>query len=231
MRSRNGAAQWPDAQHDGHAAHAAPWPVRDDQIGHIFRSMRGALKVPRETLARRLAVSPATLDDFEAGALHLLPPWKETTRIVNGYCELLRLDPQPILWRLQTQLLAAASQPPPRTGAPASGGSRTPNAAPASTHRSEGTRTRGLRRARPRARTMFAVSAPVMLIVGMGYLVHLAPRPCYRVAAMLPAPLESILRFGIDQAAHIGAPRRDGLKWIDVGDPRLRKANKLNTAR
>lgn len=230
MRSRS-AAQWPDAQHDGHAAHAAPWPVRDDQIGHIFRSMRGALKVPRETLARRLAVSPATIDDFEAGSLHLLPPWKETTRIVNGYCELLRLDPQPILWRLQTQLQAAASQPPPRTGAPANGAARTPNVAPP-THRTEGKRIGGFRRARPRARTMFAVSAPVVLIVGMGYLAHIAPRPCYRVAAMLPAPLESILRFGIDQAAQIGAPRRDGLKWIDVGDPRLRKADKLpSTAR
>jgi len=28
----------------------------------------------------------------------------------------------------------------------------------------------------------------------------------------------------------ITAPRRDGLRWIEVGDPRLRKADKLDTS-
>src|SRR5690242_8161371 len=74
---------------------------RDEQLGQIFRNMRLAMKVPRETIARRLAVSTACVDTFEAGAVAALPHAKETDRIVRGYCELLRLDPEPILWRIR----------------------------------------------------------------------------------------------------------------------------------
>ena len=52
------------------------------------------MNVSRETIARRLATRAATIDDFEAGAVTALPHWKETERIVRGYCELLRLDPR-----------------------------------------------------------------------------------------------------------------------------------------
>src|SRR5262245_62329440 len=76
---------------------------RDEQIGKIFRNMRTALKVPRDALARRLATSPAVIDSFEAGAITALPHWKETERIVRSYCDLLRFDPEPVLWRLRSQ--------------------------------------------------------------------------------------------------------------------------------
>jgi hypothetical protein len=32
---------------------------------------------------------------------------------------------------------------------------------------------------------------------------------------------------GLDQVMLLTAPRREGLRWIEVGDPRLRKADKL----
>src|SRR5215510_4780630 len=110
---------------------------RDDEVGKIFRNMRAALKVPRDALARRLATSTAVIDSFEAGAIMALPHWKETERIVRSYCDLLRFDPDPVLWRLrsQFQLMAnssrAAPQPPslPRTGAPRIGSRGEPSRA------------------------------------------------------------------------------------------------------
>jgi hypothetical protein len=38
------------------------------------------------------------------------------------------------------------------------------------------------------------------------------------------------VRAGLDYVVLLMAPRRDGLKWIEVGDPRLRKADKLPTS-
>jgi len=60
-------------------------------------------------------------------------------------------------------------------------------------------------------------------------LTHLAPRPLYRAAILLPDPLESAVRAGLDSVILLTAPHREGLKWIDVGDPQLRKADKLQT--
>ena len=75
------------------SAVSEPLPGRDEQLGQIFINMRRAMNVSRETIARRLATRAQTIDDFEAGAVTALPHWKETERIVRGYCELLRLDP------------------------------------------------------------------------------------------------------------------------------------------
>src|SRR4029078_7623488 len=75
-----------------------PSAGRDVELVLIFVNMRRAMNVSRETIARRLATHTATIEDFEAGALTALPHWKETHRIVRGYCELLRIDPEPILW-------------------------------------------------------------------------------------------------------------------------------------
>src|SRR5882757_1705712 len=90
------------------SADASAW--RDEELGQIFRTMRLTMKVSRETIARRLATSPSSIDNFEAGAVGALPHGKETDRIVRGYCELLRVDAEPILWRIRGHIQALASQ-------------------------------------------------------------------------------------------------------------------------
>ena len=42
----------------------SPIAGRDEDLGHIFRNMRLALRVPRETIARRLATSPRTIEAY-----------------------------------------------------------------------------------------------------------------------------------------------------------------------
>jgi hypothetical protein len=58
-------------------------------------------------------------------------------------------------------------------------------------------------------------------------LAFLAPAPVYRLISLLPPSLAGPVRNGWDHPVLYMAPRRDGLRWIDVGDPRLRKVDKL----
>ena len=251
MRMRQGTGAEPDSGDGGRfpprvlmrveggdGGDASAW--RDEQLGAIFRNMRLTLKVSRETVARRLATSAACIDTFEAGAVGALPHGKETERIVRSYCELLRIDPQPILTRIHGHMQALATQaraavpttrPPPQTPAPTTGGRAAPRSqsvAQVQRTRTERTKASAPRRRR-RARTLFALSAPVALAAALVYLAHAAPRPVYRAVALLPEPVAGAVRSGLDYLVLLTASRRDGLRWIEVGDPRVRKADKLPT--
>src|SRR5262245_6401614 len=93
----------------GMAPGAPLGPGGDPQIGHIFRNMRAAMRLSRENIAQRLATTVTVIEDLENGAVGALPHWPEAVRIVRAYCELLRLDPEPLLWRIQ-QLLRHGSE-------------------------------------------------------------------------------------------------------------------------
>src|SRR5262245_32768579 len=201
-----------------HGAAVAESPIgRDEQIGQIFRSMRSAMAVSRETIARRLATSPATVDNLEAGAIAALPHWKETARIARAYCDLLRMDPDPILRRLHDRLAGLASQPRPTAQPTAPRVLRSVRSARTSppAARAEPARNHPPARRR-RARGLFALSAPVALLVGVAILAQVLPGPVYRVAGWLPRPINSPVRAGLDYVVLIMAPRREGLRWIEL---------------
>jgi hypothetical protein len=191
--------------------------------------MRSALRLPRDAIARRLATNTSVIEDLEAGAVSALPHWPETARIVRSYCELLRLDPAPLLWRIHRELQAVGSieEPPTR------GGTRPPGPPPLLLRNKTKARRAPpqSRRAhrRRRARRLFAISAPVGVIAGLMYVAMSAPEPVYRVISVLPGPISGPARAGMDSLLLLSAPRREGLRWIDVGDPQLRKVDKLQT--
>jgi transcriptional regulator with XRE-family HTH domain len=204
-----------------------PGPGRDVQIGHIFRNMRAAMRLPREAIARRLATTPGTIEDLENGAVASLPHWRETVRIVRSYCEILRLDPEPLLWRIHTQLQAGQPADPQTRSNP----TQPPGPPPAMLRKDEAkARPSGARRSRRRARTLFAISAPLVIAAAAFYFAQAAPAPIYRTIALLPGPLAGSARSVMDGILLYSAPRRDGLRWIDVGDPKLRKVDKLQTS-
>ena len=105
---------------------------------------------------------------------------------------------------------------------------RAPLAARGQSRAHEGSRATPPARRR-RARTLFALSAPVALVAALVYLAHAAPSPVYRVIGLLPGPAETVARAGMDYLVLLTAPRREGLRWIEVSDPRVRKADKLQT--
>jgi Helix-turn-helix domain len=220
------------------AGEASGW--QDPQLGQIFRNMRLAMKVSRETIARRLATSTVCVDNFEAGAVAALPHTKETDRIVRGYCELLRLDPDPILWRIRSRLQALAEQaraaaptPLPAAIVPTTASRSSRRSQPITPRKETTSSERSAARwaQRRRTRALFALSAPVALLAALVYVAHAAPRPVYRAIALLPGPARHAARAGLDYAVLLTTPRREGLRWIEVSDPRLRKADKLVTTR
>ena len=236
MRTRQIRGEVQDVGYGGRAsAHANAGPTgeppggRDEQVAQMFRNMRAAMGVSRETIARRLATSPSTIDNFEAGTISALPHWKETARIVRSYCELLRMAPEPILRRIHDRLLAIASQPrspdppPPRVLRSVRTVRTEPPAA-----KTEPAPVRPTRRRR--ARRLFALSAPIALLLGVAILAQVMPGLIYRGVGVLPGSIESPMRAGLDYVVLLMAPRREGLRWIEVGDPRLRKADKLPTS-
>jgi hypothetical protein len=74
------------------------------------------------------------------------------------------------------------------------------------------------------------LTAPVALIAAVVYLAQAAPQPLYRAISLLPGPVEAVMRVGLDYVVLLTAPRREGLRWIEVTDPRLRKTDKLQTS-
>ena len=78
-------------------------------------------------------------------------------------------------------------------------------------------------------RTLFTLSAPVVLLAGIVYAAHAVPQLVYPVLAMLPDRLEVPVRAGLEYMVLLTAPSRDGLRWIEVSDPQVRKADKLPT--
>jgi hypothetical protein len=211
----------------------------DERLGAIFRNMRRILNVPAPVLARHLSTSPATIGLLEAGALAALPPWPETTRIIHAYCALLRADPQPILRHLAGQLTTTAA---PRAGAavssPASPGISRHNSLPPRTtlasappaQRAPAEATTSSQSRRRTARRLFALSAPAALIAAVVSMVQMMPKPVHAVIEMLPDPIKSSVYGGIEFILLQTAPRRDGLRWIEVSDPQTRKADKLQAA-
>jgi hypothetical protein len=199
---------------------------RDEQIGKIFRNMRAALKVPRDALARRLATSTAVIDSFEAGAITALPHWKETERIVRSYCDLLRFDPEPVLWRLRSQLQVATNY---ARSAPQPAVQPRSAVQPAAARGEGMLADEGARsgRRRRRARAFFVLSAPIVFAAGLVYLGQSASRPVYQAIALLPMPIAGPVRAGFDYLVGLTMPSRDGLTWIEVSDPRSRKVDKL----
>jgi transcriptional regulator with XRE-family HTH domain len=227
MRMRRSPAEGHDVRHDGRGASRVhingigePAAGRDEQLGSIFRNVRVSLKLSREGIARRLSVKPSTIDAFEAGVVSALPGWKETARIVNGYCQLVRIDPEPILWRITSQLQAAST--PARV--PAARPHSAPIAsAPPTVERASRRSERRLRR----ARTMFVVTAPIALLAGAIYVAQALPGRVYGAIRVLPEPVAKPVRAGFDYFLLLTAPRRDGLRWLETGDPKLRKADRL----
>lgn len=219
---------------------AAPSPnydpalAHDVQLGQIFTNMRLAMKVSRETIARRMATSAFVIEAFETGTVQNLPHWRETARLVRGYCELLRLDPEPILWRIKSHYHASglpmgllAHDGSRSAGAQAMPADRTTTQARTNTAHA-GKRTASRRRRR-RGR-LLVLSAPILILGVLALSAQRAPDLVYTAVAILPESVKAPFRAGFDVLVQAMAPVRDGLRWVELSDPQLRKADKLQTS-
>jgi hypothetical protein len=72
-----------------------------------------------------------------------------------------------------------------------------------------------------------AVATPMVLIAGAVWTIQAQPRMLRDAVSALPASISAPVLAGMDSLAVRLAPRRDGLRWIEVTDPSTRKADKL----
>jgi len=204
------------------------------EVARFFQDLRSAFRMSQAQAAQRLSTRIDIISALEAGDVSVLPPWPECCRIVRTYTGLVGLDPRPILHSLEVLLAVAARTPKPapkRTLLPQLGRQRT---ARQPARKGVGNPGFGaflaslgllLRGPEGRAgRVLFATAVPV------GLLVLLTQTSVLEAAvAQLPPSVARIVRGAREFVTVQLAPVRDGLRWIDVRDPRSRRSDKLRT--
>ncbi len=206
------------------------------EVARFFQDLRTAFGMSQAQAAQRLSTRIDIISALEAGDISVLPPWPECCRIVRTYTGLVGLDPRPILHSLETLLAITACTPKPAPKwslFPQLGRQRQPrqparskaagSPALAAVSASLGRLLWG--REGRAGRALFAIAVPV------GLLVLLTQTSVLEAAvAQLPPSVARIVRGAQDYVTVQLAPVRDGLRWIDVRDPRSRRSDKLRTA-
>lgn len=218
----------------------------DERLASIFQDMRRGLNIPADKLALALKTTPHIIQLLESGQVRAFPPWPETVRIVTELGRLYRVDTGPILNRIRDRVgPAGLAQVPAQQetttisakAVAATLDSRHPLVRAMSRGRSRkqasldpDTQRRAKRRKRRAAKTLFTLSAPVALVGGLVWLAQAQPSAVLRAVSALPEPLARLVRPAANALIVQLAPSRDGMRWIEVGDPRLRKTDKLRQA-
>jgi hypothetical protein len=217
----------------------------DERLASIFQDMRRGLNIPVDKLALALKTTPHVIQLLESGEVRAFPPWPETVRIVAELGRLYRVDTRPILNRIRGQVGPAGLAQVPVTqevtispkAVAATLDSRHPlvRAMSRGRRRKEasldpGAQHRAKRRKRRAAKTLFTLSAPVVLLGGLVWLAQAHPWLIMQAVSVLPEPVAKVVRPAANALIVHLAPWRDGMRWIEVGDPRLRKTDKLRQA-
>jgi hypothetical protein len=192
-------------------------------IARFFFDLRRVLRLSPHQVSAHLLTRTETIDALESGLIEYLPPWPETARIVMAYAAMAGIDGRPVLAAIAGQIQIAAGIAP----EPASRGLPPQRRQPPNQLRRAGLviansakRLPQQVRERPE-RAFYAVSLPLGLLLfalNTSLLSHVA------------APVVS-LTHKVSQVFHVYfAPVRDGHRWIEVDEPKSRRADKLRTA-
>jgi hypothetical protein len=213
-----------------------PTAVMAAEVARFFQDLRGALRLTPAQTAQALATRVDIIAALEMGQVGALPPWPETCRIVRTYAGFAGLDPRPVLHSLEQLYAAAPRAPAPKVkgprrpllpglsqrGAPimaalGDGGRRAAEAA-RSAHRAVNDRA-----GRP-GMALFTVTMGIALILLITQSAVLEA-----AVSQLPPSMKRLVRGAQDYVTVRLAPVRDGLRWIDVSDPRTRRGDKLQS--
>lgn len=199
----------------------------DPVIAAGFCRFRARLGLPAAELSRRLNLPLPVLKALESGNLKQLPPLHTFRTAIRDYGHLAHFDAESIMRRLEAQ---TSERPPlPQTGRPGQPGSLRENPAlsrAAGQHSS--TRRRNHPHRRPRA---FVWVMLAVLPIGIGASLILDRMDLRSVHRLIE-------NWGLGdwslEGRSVAAPdalrrgyARSGPRWIEVDDPRTRKADRL----
>ncbi len=238
----------------------SPVPVQQiaAEVARFFQELRSALQLSPVQAAQALSTRVDIVAALEAGRVSALPPWPETCRIVRTYAGFAALDPRPVLYSLEQIFVAMPRAPVPAAarrvrlpnfgkGAPLlKAFSYAGRGAAFKAMGGDGGRAAlkalggGGRRAAAAARNVRDVvnehaGRPGMALftvtIGVAMVVLITQTAVLEAAvSQLPPSMKRIVRGAQNYMIVQFAPVRDGLRWIDVPDPRTRRSDKLQTA-
>ncbi len=195
------------------------------EVGRFFLDLRRAFRASQAQIAERLATRIDIIAALETGQVRALPPWPETCRIVRNYTHMAGLDPRPALTSLELLLQTSVHAP----VAPVPRARRRAEV-PVEDEPVRSAILSSLREAwegriGAAMRLLIVVTVPVTMILLVTQTAVLEA-----AVAKLPPSVARIVRGAQNYVIIQFAPVHDGLRWIDVPDPRTRRADKLHDA-
>jgi len=194
-------------------------------IARFFMDLRRALRLTLPQAAHYLQVHASIIEALETGQVEYLPPWPQTVQIVMGYTSMAGVDGRPVLSAVGNLIMMLQPSPDEAEehgqqqdepsgrhffwagSAIASGARRLPKDA---IHRI---------RQRPQ-RALYALSLPLFVLL----FFHAS------ILQVIAQPFSSAVGYVSVYFQEHFAPVQDGLRWIDVNDPRSRRTDKLQIA-
>jgi hypothetical protein len=179
--------------------------------------------------AKYLGTTPAVIAALERADVEHLPPWPETQRIVVSYAAWAGIDGRPVLTAIV--ILVREAEQRLQTARQAQAARLAVNASSERLRQIRAAIAEGARRlpkealhqARERpVRTFYALSLPLALV-----LLLVNPQG---IGSAVAKPFRSVVTVVHDVLAVNFAPRREGLRWIEVSDPRTRRGDRLRPA-
>lgn len=194
-------------------------------IARFFMDLRRALRLTLPQAAYYLKVHTSVVEALETGQVEYLPPWPQTVQIVMGYASMAGVDGRPVLSAVGNLIMML--QPSPDEPEEHAAGHETP--AGGHFFRAGSAIASGARRLpkdamhqireRPQ-RALYALSLPLFVLL----FFHAS------ILQVIAQPFSSAVgQVSVYFQEHF-APVQDGLRWIDVNDPRSRRTDKLRIA-
>jgi hypothetical protein len=201
-------------------------------FGPLFRDLRRALSLSLPDVAGRLGTRIEVISALEGGDVRRLPPWPETVRVVTLYTGLAGIDPRPILGLIHREIAVSDAVPVADTQEPGEAGvlARLRELYGDVLGRAGerfGRVSLGIDASRASAlldgRRLSAVGAVLVILVAL----FAQASTLQASLATLQPPIMGLMRGAQDYLLTRVAPQHDGLRWIEVDDPRQRRTDRL----
>lgn len=202
--------------------------IRSD-VSRFFIDLRHAIGAGPEQVAAVLRTSPDTVLALESADVRKLPSWQDVERIVGVYTAWAGIDGRPaltalgILYREAEQHRQLARQAEALSPAINASTERLRQMRDVIAEGAKRLPIEALNQARERpVRTLYALSVPLGLV-----LILFNTSALGGVMSHLPGPIKSVTVYVHDVMAVQFAPEHEGLRWIEVSEPRQRRSDRL----